>query len=321
MKLRSLALGVALVAGSWLVVSGCGRQSKKVIGLIPQGRSHLFWQSIHAGGVAAARQTGVEVLWNAPTSETDYSGQLQVMEAMINRRVDAIAVSPIDKKIMVGVVERATREGIPVIIYDTAIDTEQYVCRVGTDNYAGGQLAAERMGQILKGKGKVLVVKCMPGSGSTLLREQGFEEMLAKKSPGIRIVDWRFGMSDFAKSLAVAENMLTAHPDADGMFASNETGSVGAAQALRGRPSRVKLVGFDWSPTLLEDLKTGAIDSLVVQHPFKMGYEAVMAAISKLRGETVPRLHNLPPRLITRENLFDPDVQQQLNPDLKRYLE
>lgn len=319
MKLRSVAVGAALAG--WLLGGGCRRDTKKVIGVIPQGRSHLFWQSIHAGAVAAARETGVEVLWNAPTSETDYSGQLQVMEAMINRRVDAIAVSPIDKTIMVGVVERAAREGIPVIIYDTAIDTDKYVCRVGTDNYLGGQLAAERMGQVLRGKGQVLVVKCMPGSGSTLLREQGFEETLAKKYPGIRIVDWRFGMSDFAKSLAVAENMLTAHPDADGMFASNETGSVGAAQALKGRQSKVKLVGFDWSPTLLEDLKSGAIDSLVVQHPFKMGYEAVMAAVKKLRGETVPRLNNLPPRLITRENLSDSDVQQQLNPDLKRYLE
>jgi ribose transport system substrate-binding protein len=235
--------------------------------------------------------------------------------------VDAIAVSPIDKKIMVGVVERATREGIPVIIYDTGIDTEQYVCRVGTDNYAGGQLAAERIGQILKGKGEVLLVKCQPGAASTLAREQGFEDTLAKKFPGIRIVDWRFGMSDFAKSLAVAENMLTAHPDADAMFASNETGSVGAAQALKGRQSKVRLVGFDWSPTLLEDLKSGAIDSLVVQDPFRMGYEAVRAAVKKLRGETQPRLNNLPARLITRENLFDPDVQRQLNPDLKKYLE
>ena len=314
--LLTTALSLTLLA-----TPGCRRETRKIIGVIPQGRSHLFWQSIHAGAVAAARETGMEVLWNAPTSETDYSGQLQVMEAMINRRVDAIAVSPIDKKIMVGVVERAAREGIPVIIYDTGIDTEKFVCRVGTDNYAGGQLAAERMGQILKGTGEVLVVKCIPGSASTLAREQGFEDTLAKKYPGIRIVDWRFGMSDFAKSLAVAENMLTAHPDADGMFASNETGSVGAAQALKGRRSKVRLVGFDWSPTLLDDLKTGVIDSLVVQHPFKMGYEAVMAAVKKLRGETPPRFNSLPPRLITRENLFDADVQQQLNPDLKKYLE
>jgi len=319
MRMRTLL--TTAVSLTLLAAPGCRRETRRVIGVIPQGRSHLFWQSIHAGAVAAARETGVEVLWNAPTSETDYSGQLQVMEAMINRRVGAIAVSPIDKKIMVGVVERATREGIPVIIYDTGIDTEQYVCRVGTDNYAGGQLAAERMGQILKGKGEVLLVKCQPGAASTLAREQGFEDTLAKKYPGIRIVDWRFGMSDFAKSLAVAENMLTAHPDADGMFASNETGSVGAAQALKQRQSKVRLVGFDWSPTLLEDLKSGAIDSLVVQDPFQMGYEAVLAAVRKLRGETLPRLRNLPARLITRENLFDADVQRQLNPDLKRYLE
>lgn len=317
--MRLLLAASVLLSLVW--AGGCRRETKKVIGVIPQGRSHLFWQSIHAGAVAAARETGVEILWNAPTSETDYSGQLQVMEAMINRRVDAIAVSPIDTKIMVGVVERAAREGIPVIIYDTGIDTEAFVCRVGTDNYAGGQLAAERMGEVLKGQGKVLMVKCMPGSGSTLLREQGFEDTLAAKFPGIKIADARFGMSDFAKSLAVAENMLTAHPDADGLFASNETGSVGAAQALKGRRSKVRMVGFDWSPTLLEDLKTGVIDSLVVQHPFQMGYQAVMAAVSKLRGETPPRLQNLPARLITPRNLFDPDVQQQLNPDLKKYLE
>ena len=304
-----------------LLLCGCRRDTRKVIGVIPQGRSHLFWQSIHAGAVAAAREAGVEILWNAPTSETDYSGQLQVMEAMINRRVDAIAVSPIDKKIMVSVVERAARQNIPVIIYDTAVDTDKFVARVGTDNYAGGQIGGERMGQILKGKGKVLMVKCMPGSGSTLAREQGFEDTLAKKFPGIEIVDRRFGMSDFAKSLAVAENMLTAHPEVDAMFASNETGSVGAAQALKGRQSKVKLVGFDWSPTLLEDLKNGLVDSLVVQHPFKMGYEAVMLAVRKLKGETPPKLNNLAARLITRENLSDPEVQAQVNPDLKKYLE
>ncbi len=321
METRSLRLCIFSIGVLLLLAPACRRETKKVIGVIPQGRSHLFWQSIHAGAVAAARETGVEILWNAPTSETDYSGQLQVMDAMINRRVDAIAVSPIDRKIMVSVVERAARENIPVVIYDTSVDTEKYVSRVGTDNYAGGQMAAERMGRILNGKGKVLMVKCVPGSGSTLLREQGFEDTIAKKYPGIEIVDKRFGMSDFAKSLAVAENMLTAHPDVDGMFASNETGSVGAAQAIKGRQTRVRLVGFDWSPTLLDDLKAGAIDSLVVQHPFKMGYEAVMTAIQKLRGETPPKMRNLDARLITRENLADTDVQKQLNPDLKKYLE
>jgi ribose transport system substrate-binding protein len=154
-----------------------------------------------------------------------------------------------------------------------------------------------------------------------MAREQGFEDTVQKSFPGIRILDKRYGMADFAKSLAVTENMLTAHPDADGLFASNESSAVGAAQALKARQSKVKMVGFDWSPTLLGDLRTGLIDSLVVQHPFKMGYEAVMAAVKKLKGETPQKINNLAPLLVTKENLDDPQVQAQLNPDLKKYLE
>ncbi|MEK7404957.1 MAG: substrate-binding domain-containing protein [Acidobacteriota bacterium] len=304
-----------------LAGAGCQREQKRVIGVIAQGRSHLFWQSIHAGAAAAAREAGVEIMWNAPTSETDYAGQLQILNTMINRRLAAIAIAPIDKRAMVGAVERAADQNIPVIIFDTGIDTERFVARVATDNYAAGRLAAERLGQILKGKGTVLMVACQPGAASTIAREQGFEDVMGEKFPGIKITDKRFGMADFAKSLAVAENMLTAHPEADGMFASNETGSVGAAQALKGRQSKTKLVGFDWSPTLLEDLKVGVIDSLVVQDPFRMGHEAVRAALDKLNGRTPVKIQNLAARLITRENLNDPDVRKQLNPDLKKYLE
>ncbi len=316
-----MAQAVGLVLCLLTVAAGCNRSKKRVIGVIAQGRAHMFWQSIHAGAVAAARETGVDVFWNAPTSETDYAGQLQIMDTMINRRVDAIAISPIDKKAMVSVVERATREGIPVIIFDTGVDTDVYVARVATDNYAAGRLAAERMGAILKGKGKVLMVACQPGSASTLAREKGFEDVLRESFPGIRVADKRFGMSDFAKSLAVAENMLTAHPDADGMFASNETSSVGAAQALKGRKSKVKMVGFDSSPTLIDDIRAGVIDSLVIQHPFKIGYESVRAAVDKLNGKQVEKDRQLAARLLNRENLDDPEMQALVNPDLKKYLE
>jgi ribose transport system substrate-binding protein len=154
-----------------------------------------------------------------------------------------------------------------------------------------------------------------------MAREQGFEEAIKEKFPGIQIVDKRFGMADFAKSLAVAENMLTAFPDAAGMFASNESSAVGAAQAVKARQWKGKLVGFDWSPTLLEDLRAGTVDSLVVQHPFKMGAESVRAALDKLNGKTVAKDNPLPPRLVLKGDLDKPDVQAQLNPDLKKYLE
>jgi ribose transport system substrate-binding protein len=313
----SFAVTVALLLAG---LPACHRQTRKQIAVIPKGQAHLFWQSVHAGAVAASRETAVDIIWNGPPSETDFTGQLQIVDAMIARHVDAICLAPIDKTAMVSVVERAGRQDIPVVIFDSGIDTRNFVAQVATDNYRAGEMAGERMGKILNGKGKVAEVAVEPGSASTMAREQGFEDAIRLRFPGIAIVDKRYGWADRAKSLNVAENMLTAHADLDAMFASNESSAVGAAQAIKGRNSKVKLVGFDWSPGLLDDLQSGLIDSLVVQDPFRMGYDAVMAAVGKLKGGTPQKMQNLPPRVVTRENLNDPDVAKQLHPDLDKYL-
>jgi ribose transport system substrate-binding protein len=317
MKYLSLFLAAAL----WFGLLGCNREKKRVIGIVPKGRAQMFWQSVHAGANKAAREANIEIIWNGPASETDYNGQLQIVDAMINRRVDAIAVAPIDRKVIVSAVERAMREKIPVIIFDSGIDTEQFVSQIATDNYRAGEVAAERVGKLLNGKGKVAMVMVQPGAGSTMAREDGFRNKLAKDYPGIRIVAQQYGFADYAKSLTAAENMLTAHPDLDILFASNESSTVGAAQALKSRKSPVKLVGFDSSPSLIEDLKAGAIESLVVQDPFFMGYESVRSAVAHLNGETVPKINSLEPSLVNLENLNTPEVQARINPDLKKYLE
>lgn len=312
---RQVLASAALFATA---ATGCNRNQKKTIGVIPMGRAHVFWQSVHAGAKRAAQETGVAVEWNGPASEADKAGQLQIIEAMINKRVDAIALAPIDSKAMVAIVERATREGIPVIVFDSGVDTDVFVARIATDNYKGGEMAAARIGEILGGKGKVAIVAAQPGAASTMAREKGFEDFIGKNFGGIQIVDKRYGDAEVAKSLRVAENMLTAYPDIAAFFASNETSSVGAAQALKARESKVKLVGFDAGPTLEADLRAGVIDALVVQHPFKMGYESVHAAVRKLKGEPVEKIQNIMPRLVTQANINDKDVQEQLNPDLNR---
>jgi ribose transport system substrate-binding protein len=318
MKLINLLCLVALL----FCVTACNRDKKKVIAVVPKGSAHLFWQSVHAGANKAARETGVDIAWNGPASETDFNAELQIVDSMINRHVDAIAVAPIDKKSMVSVVERAARENIPVVIFDSGIDTDQFVAQVATDNFRAGEMAAERVGKLLNGKGKIAMVMVQPGAASTMAREDGFQKKLAAQFPGIQIVAQQYGWADFAKSLTVSENMLNANPDLDAMFASNESSTVGAAQALKGRKgSKVKLVGFDSSPTLLEDLKSGLIDSLVVQDPFRMGYESVKSAVAKLNGRPVQKIQKLEPLLVDRDNLNTPAVQAQLNPDLKKYLE
>ena len=302
------------------VSAGCGRNHKRVIAVIPKGSAHLFWQSVHAGANKCARENNAEISWSGPATEVDYTSQLQIIDAMINRRVDAIALAPIDKKAMVSAVERAAKAKIPVIIFDSGIDTEQFVSMVATDNFHGGELAADRIAKILDGEGEVAMVKVQPGSASTMEREDGFEQRVAKVYPHIKIVDARYGMADFAKSLAVTENMLTAHPNLEAIFASNESSTVGAVQALKQRKSLVKLVGFDSSAALIEDLKAGAIDSLVIQDPFRMGYDSVKAALDQLDSKPVKKLNALPPVLVDLAALAKPEIQAQLNPDLKSYL-
>jgi len=299
-----------------LAAAGCRPAKRLTIAVIPKGRALLYWKSVHAGAARAAAEAGVEILWSATERETDYAGQIQIVEAMVNQRVDAIGLAPLDKVALVGPVERAAQRGVPVIVMDSPVDTEVYVSRVATDNYGAGRLAADRVGTMLNARGKVAMVMCQPGGASTMAREQGFAETIHEKYPGIDIVDQRYGMADFAKSFAVAENMIAAHPGLDAIFASNEAGSVGAAQALKSRAGKVKLVGFDCSPKLLEGLKSGMIDALLVQHPYKIGYEAVLSAVKKLRGESVAKINDLAARLVTRENLDDPEVQAQINSDL-----
>ena len=126
---------------------------------------------------------------------------------MITQRVDAICLAPIDKTAMVSIVERAHRENIPVVIFDSPVDTPDFVAQVATDNYAAGVMAAGRMGKILNGKGKIAEVAVQPGAASTMAREQGFEDTVKKDFPGIKIVDKRYGWADRAKSLTIAENM------------------------------------------------------------------------------------------------------------------
>ena len=288
--------------------------------MIPKGRSHLFWQSVHAGANKAAGENQVQILWSGPATETDFNGQLQIIDAMINQGVDAIAVAPIDKTVMVSAVDRAAKQGIPVIIFDSPVDTPNFVAQVATDNYHAGEMAAARVKEILHGKGQVAIVAVQVGGASTMAREKGFEDAIKSDAPGIQIMDKRYGNADFAQSLAVAENLLTTYPALDALFASNESSAVGSAQALKSRKSRVKLVGFDSSPTLIEDLKAGLIDSLVVQNPFKMGYDSVQAAVMKLKGGTPQKIQNLAPRVVTKQDLSDPAVQAQLNPDLEKYL-
>jgi len=314
-----LTLAVLVLLMGLGLTTGCSKaSSKKVVAVIPKGQAHIFWQTVHAGAAAAGKEFNLTIEWNGPPAENDFSQQVEIVENFISRRVDGIVLAPTTEKGLVNVIEKAKKEGIPVTIFDSAADTQDYVSFVATDNYAGGQMAAKRLGQILHGKGNVAIIATMPGGASTTARELGFEETLAKDFPAMKVVAKQFGMSDYAKSLAVSEDILTANQNLNGMFASNESSAVGAVQALkaRGLGGKIPFVGFDSSQPLLDALKDGIVDSLVLQDPYKMGYEGVKSLADLWTGRTPAKRIDSGARLVTREDLDKPEFQKLLHPPL-----
>ena len=303
-------------------ILSCNRKHQRVIAVIPKSQSHIFWQTVHAGAAAAGKEFNVDIRWNAPTSESDFSRQIAIVEDFINQHVDGIAIAPSHGESLVPVVERAGQEHIPVAIFDSGIKTDKYVTYISTDNYKGGVLAAERMAAILPAQGSIAVLATLPGTVSTTERENGFKETLAAKAPGLKIVEFQYGMSDRARSLAVAEDILTAHPDLAGMFCSNESGTIGGVQAAKskGVAGKLKIVGFDTSPTLIEDMQAGVLDSLVVQNPFRMGYLVVQSLVGQLDGRPPEKRIDTGATLVSTTNLKDPAVQELLNPPIDKYL-
>lgn len=299
----SLALALALLA-----LTGCQQQRKRTIAVVPKATSHLFWVTVEQGVRAAEKDLGIEVVWNGAASETDYARQVQIVDSMISRRVDGIAVAATERRILLASIERAMAAKIPVVVFDSGVDTQNITSFIATNNREGGAMGARELANAIGGRGDVGLLMHAPGSTSTMDRETGFEETLAKEFPGVRIATRQYSMSDRAKGRAAAENMLTANPNLAGIFASAEPGSVGAALAIKARErvDKVKLVTFDSSDTLLDDCRAGVIQAMVVQDPFQIGYQAVKTVMDALDGKTPPAHIDLPARVLHRQDCAKP---------------
>src|SRR5262245_56522091 len=167
---RSLVLLLLLLLGA-AAPFGCRRKDRLVVAVVPKAQAHVFWQTVHAGAMAAGQELGVDIRWNGPASEIDFTRQITIVEDFINQRVDGIALAPTHGESLVPIVERAAQERVPVTIFDSGIQTEKYVAYVSTDNHKGGVLAAERLGAVLPSGGPIAILGTIPGSISTTERE------------------------------------------------------------------------------------------------------------------------------------------------------
>ncbi len=329
MKLRRpFSRCLVLVLGAVLALTACGPSDRGgsdasakplTIAVIPKGTTHEFWKAIHAGAERAARELGVEIIWKGPQKEDDRAQQITVVEDVISRGVDGIVLAPLDDRALVRPVQDAMRDKIPVVIIDSGLQGKDYVSFIATDNYQGGVLAARRMGGLLGGKGRIIVIRYQAGSASTTERERGFLETLEREFPGLTLLAKdQYAGPTTETAYQTAENLLGRFHDADGLFCPNESSTFGALRAVQesGLAGKIRFVGFDSSPKLVQALADGHLDGLVLQNPDKMGYLGVRTMVQYLRGETVAQLIDTGVALATKDNMASDDIKALLTPDL-----
>ena len=317
----------ALLALALLAPAACGPSGPAAgpgdrplrIAVIPMGTTHEFWKSVHAGARRAALETGVEIVWKGPLKEDDRNEQVQIVETLAGSGVDALVLSPLDDRALLRPVAEARRSGVPTVVFNSALQGEEHVAFVSTDNFRGGVIAARAVGEMTGGRGRLIMVRVKAGVEGTTRREEGFLSTLRAEFPAIAVLsENQYGGTSTETAYQTMENLLARFGGIDAVFTPNESTTFGCLRALQdhGLAGRIVHVGFDASAKLVEALEEGQLSGLVLQDPFEMGYRSLKTAVAHVRGEPYARDLTTAVVLATRDNMREPAVARLLRPDL-----
>jgi ribose transport system substrate-binding protein len=316
MKMKHFS--VCAIAVAMLLLNVGSAQQKIKVAVIPKGTTHIFWKSVEAGARSAGKELGVEIVWKGPMKENDRAQQISIVEQFVTEGISGIVLAPLDNTALQRPVAAAARKKIPVVIFDSALKGEpgkDFVSFVATDNKKGGFIGGEHLSKLLGGKGKVVLLRYQVGSASTMEREEGFLQAIGK-NPGLTmIVENRHGGATAGESKTAAMNIVDKLKEANGIFCPNESSTFGMLLALRqsNLAGKVRFVGFDTSPPLIEALRKGEVDALVAQDPMRMGYEGVKTLVAHIQGKPTQKILDTGVRLITRENINSPEIKKLLS--------
>lgn len=324
MKRGNLGVVVILCVSAVLFTSGVVRKlrgpggqagDRPVIAVIPKGTASMWWEVVRQGAQRAASERGYDIIWTGPEQETDREKQIQAVEDSIAKRVAGIVLGPNDAGALVRPVQKIREAGVPCVIIDSGLAAEGngfYDSFAATDNQAGGAEGARRLAVALNGRGRVMLVKFVQNSASTDARADGFRQTLAREFPGIEIIAEQFTMGTVEDGRQKTEDMLLRNTgQVDGLFAVNHPVSVGAYKALQGLglAGKIKMVGFDSDPVLLDGIARGEVAALVVQNPFEIGYQGVRLITEVIAGRDVPLDYPIPSMIVDASNLDEMKVK------------
>jgi len=308
---RGLGAALALLAAA---AGGCGGRgagggaggAKEIhIALVTKAMDSEFWLVLADGAkAAAAAHPGVKLSIVAPDREINIDQQVSILEDQMRHGAQALVVSPAGSAQVLAVLEQASQRGIPVVLVDTDAPFDKKVTYIGTDNRRGGQLAAKGLADAMGGKGEVALIHGVPGNESQDARAQGFIDAVAADDPGLKLVARQPANSERSLGLTVMENILTAHPEIKGVFATNDQMALGAMEALESRGLRgtIKIIGFDATKEAVQATVEGRLAGSVAQNPHMMGEKGVEAALAVLQGRPVEKRIDTGTELVTAAN-------------------
>lgn len=295
------------------LLAACSRSSN-TIGVIPRSCGTVLWEPEHAGAAYVAREKGLNVYWNAPAREDDVEGQIALLDKVVARGYAGIILTPDQTLPLRSPIRRIVSQGLPVVVVGTnlGIAPSAKLSYVLNDETAGGQMGARRVGKILDGHGSIAILGINPQLTGITARERSFESTLKAEYPAIQVVERRLGFYSVPQEQQVAEDILNRGKAIDAIVALSHISTRGAFYALVefDKTKTVKLVGFDQD--LMPPIRTGGIDSVVMERTYDMGRAAMEMMDAQVHGRTVPGIHTFSPVLMTRENIDSPEIRKQL---------
>lgn len=308
---------MSIVVASMLMLGSAYAAGKDVyIAVISKGFQHEFWQTVKLGSDTAAEELGVKSTFEGPANESMIAEQIDMVENAITKKATAILLAALDTEALIPVVEKAKSKGIPVVMFDSNVNSDIPLSFVATDNKAAGGVAAEQLGKQLDGKGVVGIVAHNAGTSTAQQRRDGFIEKMKEMYPDIKLLEPVYSDGDHQKAMDKATDMMQSNPNLAAIYATNEGSAIGVATAVdaKGKGGMVKVVGFDSSEAEIAFLKSGVVQGFVVQNPFNMGYLGVKALYDVLEGKTIDNRIDTGATYVTLENLETEKVQKLLNP-------
>lgn len=310
---RRTLIGALGVAATLATAPVAYAQDEVYIPLVSKGFQHQFWQAVKAGADQAAEEFGVRITFEGPDNETMVDRQIDMLAAALANNPAAIGFAALDSQAAIPLLRQASEAGIPVIAFDSGVDSDIPVATATTDNVAAAALAADKMAEFLGGEGTVAVVAHDQTSRTGIDRRDGFLNQMESAYPDIEVVTVQYGAGDQLQSTEVAKAILTANPDLDGMFGTNEGSAIGIVNAVREMATEgVTIIGYDSGKAQTDAIRDGLMAGAITQNPVGIGYETVKAAVAAMNGEALPEIIDTGFYYYDQSNIDDAEIQAVL---------